>query len=151
MTTSKAKQQDKLTTIANIKLCHDSLNEFHELLSDIILEEAGKGVADLDENVQTGIIIYEIQASFAAADKFNIPSDLQPDFVKARLMAFGAPEQMAIGMIEAYIKADSSLQQMTNGKEAYEALIDAEAFSKHVKNTLTKLQNSMKIARDLGL
>ena len=89
---NKAKEQDRLVTMANIAKCHESLDKFHDLLADTILEETGVALPDLGDAVMTGIVIYELQASTIAARMHNVPEHLQGDFLLARLKRNGMPQ-----------------------------------------------------------
>lgn len=142
---------DKESTKATIKICHDSIERFHNILSDTILEECKTGLHSLPEHARMGIIIYEIQASLAAAKMHKLDSNYHPDFAASILTRGGVPEDQAYGMVEAVAQRSSTSNyalatEAVDGAEGYKAMLQGEAnLVEHVKITISKLNSISEI------
>jgi len=128
----------------NIALAHKTMEEFHNIVSDFIFKETGKGLAQLPETSRTGVIVYEIQAAIAAAEKHNINNKYHSDFAAAVLIRGKMPKQMAFGMVDAALNSaqiSNDIKEIVDGEEAYNQLrLGTDNLENHIKETLNKLQ-----------
>jgi len=151
---NKAKGKDLLIAQVNIKQCHNSMEEFHNILSDTILEETGKGLAEQPEELRTGILVYEIQAALAAAKKFRLGQQYHRDFAASVLTRGGIPRDEATGMVDAVISDNSErmmwFEEAINGAEGYKVLtLGTDELAQHVRDTLRKLQSQENVLNEI--
>ncbi len=142
---NSAKRKDQHIAKVNIKLCQDSMEEFHNILADTILEETGKSLSELPEKVRMGMVVYEIQAALAAAQRFRIAQQYHYDFASATLTKGGMPRDAASGMVHAALSTSSGVtewgKEAVDGKTGYEQLtLGKDSLAEHVKNTLSTLK-----------
>ena len=143
---SEAKYKDDFVTKANIKQCQDSMEEFHNILADTILEETGKGIAEQSEQVRIGMLLYEIQAALAAAKKFRLELQYHRDFAVTTLTRGGLPRDEALGMVDAVLQTSSNITEWSreaiDGAAGYKQFVlGMDSLSNHVRLTLKILQS----------
>ncbi len=137
---NKAKDKDKLVQKANIKLCQDTLEEFHNTLSDTVLLATGKKLNDQPEHIRQSLITYEIQAALAAARNYRLNAEYHRDFAAATLARGGIPKNEAFSLVDHTMNSRTT---NVNGREAYQHLIlGPDRLKNHVQKTLENLSTN---------
>jgi hypothetical protein len=144
------RSESKFVVSTNLILCRNSMEEFHNVLSDTVLTETGLALAQHPEMMRMSIITYEIQAALAAAKKFRIDQKYHQDFAAAVLTRGGIQIDVANGMVSAVLNASSEVMDWTkdtvDGAKGYEELtLGADSLAQHVKDMIFKLQNMPKM------